>query len=251
MCEHLKRIMRHLSHLLSLAVFSLITISHAAAGISGVELTYKEGEQGVDPYQTRYIATDRYLRIDDLSEDSGYILFDRRQNKIFSVSHFDRSILIIDNNEYERPALSSKLQTTDVELTAAPKIAGHTVYDYQVELVSDDIQELCTRVQYADGLLPEVGRLFHAYQQVNSGNLVKTLGRIPAEYQTPCMLSDQVYNQGEYYLKGIAIMEWHSNGRHRLLENYQQGEFDASLFELPDGYRDFRVGADSAIPITR
>jgi hypothetical protein len=209
------------------------------ADINGYELVYDEKEQGADPYQTRLIVTDRYLRIDDLSDTSGYILFDNKAKKIYSVSDFDKSTYVIEDNVYQRPPVDPNLATEEKLLHDAPKVADTIVHDYQVIYKAADKKNLCTHIQYVPGLLPSVGKMMHAYQQIISGNEVKTLARIPVEYQTPCMLSDQVYNQGDYYIKGLVIMEWHSNGKQRYLENYKPVQVDAGLFELPKGYRQF------------
>jgi hypothetical protein len=102
-----------------------------------------------------------------------------------------------------------------------------------------ELVEQCTSVQYVPGLLPLVGKTMQAWQQLISDNQVRTLARMPAEFQTPCMLNDQVYNRGDYYAKGLVIQEWHSNGKQRQLSDYSKKTFGDDLFVLPDGYRQF------------
>ncbi len=227
--------MRRLSNVL-IALSSAVAPSSVLAA-QGFELIYKEQEEGVDPYLTRMTVSEYHLRIDDLTDASGYIVFDAKARKIYSVSHQDRAILVISENSFKRPVISDKLVTQDKTLDDAPEVAGKKVHDYRVELSTNDGKQLCTSIQYVPGLLPEVGNMLHAYQQLVSGNAVKTLSNTPVEMQTPCILSDQVYNQGEYYTRGLPILEWHSNGRQRYLESYKPVQIDARLFELPKHYR--------------
>jgi len=221
-----------------------------AIATEGYELFYREVENGIDPYISRLSVTQRYLRIDDLSEQqsSGFMLFDAENNTIYSVSHQDKSILVMKPFAYDTPALSDKLVHQDSVLPDAPTIAGKQVHHYRVALEDETISELCTSVQYVPGLLPAVGKILHAWQQVISGNQVKILDRTPEEYRTPCMLSDQVYNRGDYYAKGIVIQEWHSNGKQRVLQDYRKKQFDQSLFELPKDYMHFSLDDTRPLP---
>ncbi len=221
-----------------------VALAHQAlAATEGYELFYREAENGIEPYVSRLSVTNRYLRIDDMSEQpsSGFMLFDAKTGAIYSVSHQDKSILVMKHFDYDAPTLSDKLVKEDHAMKDAPKVAGKQVFSYRVSLQDDAINELCTSVQYVPGLLPEVGKILQAWQQVVSGNQVKILDRTPEEYRTPCMLSDQVYNRGEYYAKGIAIQEWHSNGKQRVLQDFSKKKFDDSLFTLPENYERFTL----------
>ena len=212
------------------------------AAIADIELIYKEEEPGVDAYLSKFSINDRYIRIDDLSDDSGFVIYDDHQRTVFSVSHYDRSVLVIKQDDFEVPEMSTKLVTSDKPLEGAPRIAGKVVNDYRVELKSDNIEEMCTHIQYVPGLLEETGDLLHAYTRTLAGNHAKTLDQVPAEYQTPCMLSDQVYFDGEIYSKGLPVMEWRSNGRKRYLQNYREVKLEDKLFELPADYRRISLG---------
>lgn len=224
----------------TLLLASLFAASLPSWG-AGYELLYKEEEPGVEPYISRIQVTDRYLRIDDLSDDSGYIVYDDEVGKIYSVSHFDKSILVITSAAVESPVLSKKLLTTDRALEDAPRIGGKTVHDYRVELKDESIQEMCTHIQYVPGMLKAAGEMLHAYQSAMVANQVKTLQQTPVEYQTPCMLSDQVYFDGNVYSKGLPIMEWRSNGRKRILQSFDASEIKAEQFVLPEAYRRFSL----------
>ena len=67
----------------------------ANEAINAVKLVYQEQEEGVDPYLVTFTVSSDFVRIDDESDNSGYIVFDIGKNSIYSVSHFDKSILVI------------------------------------------------------------------------------------------------------------------------------------------------------------
>lgn len=229
-------------YILIVLVFTIAPL-YVSAGNPGYELFFKEEEPGIDPYLTRMSVTDKYLRIDDLSESeqSGYMLFDVDAQIIYSVGHANQSVLVIKPYTFEVPKISDKLIVEDVLLKDAPKISGKAVRSYRVELRDKHMSELCTSVQYVPGLLPEIGKVLQHWQRVVSGNQVKTLDHTPLEFQTPCMLSDQVYNTGDYYAKGLVIQEWHSNNKSRLLQDYSRKTFDERFFTVPEDYRQFSL----------
>jgi len=225
----------------NITISILAALLPSLATATGYELIFKEEEPGIEPYISRTMITERYLRIDDLSDDSGYVLYDDDTSTVYSISHHNESILVIERDGFDRPALSDKLKTSDKALTDAPRIAGKQVNDYRVELEDENLQEMCTHIQYVPGLLTEAGRMLHEYQITMAGNHVNSLENVPPEFRTPCMLSDQVYFDGAVYAKGLPIMEWRSNGRKKLLEDFSEKQHDAAMFELPEGYRRFSL----------
>ena len=99
--------------------------------------------------------------------------------------------------------------------------------------------EKCMDIQLAAGLLPTVTAKLKQYQSVVSGQQVKTIETIPDDYKTACYLLDQIYNEGDYYDKGLPLREWHSNNRVRVLKSFDEVVVDSGLFDLPGSYRRF------------
>jgi len=213
----------------------------ANEAINAVKLVYQEQEEGVDPYLVTFTVSGDFLRIDDESDDSGYIVFDISNNRIYSVSHFDKSILVIA--QYPETKLSADFEI-DIEYQAlenAPMISGKQVYNYRVKAIAGDKSDTCMDIQLVPGLLPEVSKTLQSFQQIISGQHVNGLKKTPEEYQTPCYLVDQVYNKGDYYSKGLPIQEWHSNEKRRQLMNFEDAEVDTSIFDIPDQYRQYSL----------
>lgn len=219
----------------------LPAIVNANDDLAAVKLSYQEIEQGTDAYNVIFTVSDRFLRIDDESDDSGYIVYDGKENRVYSISHQDRAILVIP--QYPSSDLKADFDVNiDYEaLEMAPKIAGKTVYNYRVSAVTSVTTETCMDIQLVPGLLPDVAKTLQAFQKLVSGQQLVNLEATPKEFQTPCYLVDQVYNKGNYYSKGLPIQEWHSNERMRQLMNYENVKVDSSIFEIPAEYRQFSL----------
>ena len=96
-------------------------------------------------------------------------------------------------------------------------------------------------IKLAEGLLPEVSNVFASYQKVLAGQQSRLLEATPKEYQTSCFLYDQVFNEGEYYHKGLPIQEWHSNGKTRLLVSYRKVKVDPVIFKSEEAYKKYSL----------
>jgi len=220
---------------------SLSTPAGANESKNAVKLVYQEQEEGVDPYVVTFTVSSDYLRIDDDSDNSGYIVFDIKQKRIYSVSHFDKSILVIAQypETKHKPDFDIDIEYKPIE--SAPMIAGKRVYNYRVKAIAGDKSETCMDIQLVPGLLPEVSKSLQSFQKIISAQQVNSLEKTLDEYQTPCYLVDQVYNKGDYYSKGLPVQEWHSNEKRRQLMNFEDAEVDAAIFEIPQEYRQFSL----------
>ena len=213
---------------------------YADEKVSAYELLYDEQETGTDVYAVRFTVTDRYIRIDDLSDNSGYILYDDKESKIYSVSHYDESVFVIPAYKYKKPDMQDKVEEVYQPLTNAPKISGKTVYNYRVNSVSDS-KDVCVDIQLVPDLLPEVTKILRKYQKVVTGQQARSLKNTPEEYQTTCFIYNQVFNDGEYYEKGLPIQELHSNGKKRILTSYKKIDVSSKLFERSENYREYSL----------
>lgn len=219
------------------------TAENAGSKTSVTRLVYEEIESGTDRYENHYLFTPRYLRIHDPQDGSGFILFDRNDSKIYSVSHDDRSILVIPRYPQQELKQEYRHDVSIDKLDDAPRIDNRPVYTYRVSASPSGGGEaqLCADIQLVLGLLPVVTDMLHLYMQVISSQQQMNLEKTPAELRTPCFLQDQIFNTGEYYRKGLPVREWHSNGKQRLLVDFGQLDVESSLFVLPPDYRRFSI----------
>jgi len=213
--------------------------------INVYQLQYQETEPGIDAYKVRMLVSKRYIRIDTLGDNSGYIIFDGKKNIIYSLSHFDRRILVINpkNGSKNKPADNLNIHPVIeyMPLVNAPKVAGKTIYNYRVFSGKNKNRQTCMTIQLVKGLLPAVTRILKKYQQLISAQQVVMLKNTIKSVQTPCYLIDQIFNAGLYYDKGLPIQEWHSNQQTKILLGYKQLNVDAKLFDLPASYSRFSI----------
>ena len=214
---------------------------HATEMVDAVELVYKEIEHNTEPYTVKYKVTRDYIRIDDESDSSGYIVFDIKGNTIYSVSHYDRSILVVPEYPHEPYTPDFEVQVEYKALDKAPTIQDKKVYNYRVDAVTTVTTETCMDIQLVPGLLPEIAKTLQDFQKIVSSQQVIGLQRTPEEFRTPCYLIGQIYNKGDYYSKGLPVQEWHSNERQRQLINFERTEVDPSIFEIPPDYRQYSL----------
>ena len=231
---------------------SVISVVLAAEGITSskklqqaYELQYVEREPGVDDYEVSMLVTDRYIRIDEVGESSGFIIYDDKKKSIYSVSHNDQSILVINEYEFADTDSPVKYEVEYLQLADAPKVAGFNIFNYRVFTGKEDKEETCMEIQLVENLLPEVSRLLKNYQTVISGQQVKMSDNKVSDMQTACFFIDQIYNKGQYYDKGFPIQEWHSNERSKILSSYKKVEVNSNKFIIPEDYKQFSIDANS------
>lgn len=209
------------------------------------ELQYVEREPGVDDYNVTMLVSDRYIRLDEDGESSGFIIYDDEKNTIFSVSHHDKSILVIKEFDFSETDMPAEVEVEYLQLADAPKVSGKNIFNYRVFTKQKDTEETCMEIQLVENLLPDVARIMKNYQMVISGQQVKMTDNKLTDMQTACFFADQIYNMGIYYDKGFPIQEWHSNERSRILSSYKKTDVDPDIFLIPDGYNQFSIDKSS------
>ena len=212
-----------------------------ASHVEVYQLSYIEREPGVDDYEVNMLVSERFIRVDEVGEESGFIIYDDKLKKIFSVSHFDKSVLVINQHVFSEDDSPVKHEVEYLELADAPSVSGRAIYNYRVFTGSKENEETCAELQIVEGLLPEVSSMLRNYQKVVSGQQVKMTNNIVDDIQTPCFYVDQIYNTGAYYDKGLPIQEWHSNERSKMLTTYKKVKVDPARFSYPEDYRKFSV----------
>ncbi len=204
---------------------------------------YEEQETGTSAELMRYVISKNFIRIDNGSPEDNFLLYDHEKHTIYSANHDDRTVMVIQEVPWTTPEFSFKHEVKNKILKDAPLISGKHVVSYQV--FADN--KLCADIQLLPDSFNDEMKLFRDYQISLSGQLVASLHNTPEEYQTPCFLKHQVFNQGDYYSKGLPIQEWHSRGYMRRLKNYTHEKVSDELFTLPPGYEQYSpIGVGAA-----
>jgi len=199
----------------------------------------------VDDYEVTMLVSGRYIRVDEQDEASGYIVYDDRDKVIYSVSHFDKSVLVIKEYGFSEKDSPVKSVVEYLQLDDAPTVSGGDIYNYRVYVDNGkgnaDSEDTCTEIQLVEKILPDVRKMLRNYQKVVSGQQVKMVDNKITDMQNACYYADQIYNTGAYYEKGMPIQEWHSNEHSKILTSYKKVTVAMDKFSIPEQYRQFSV----------
>ena len=219
-------------------------VEPAAGQVTVTILDFTEVEQGTEPYKTRMLVGERYLRVDEGDGSEGYVLFDRQKKRIFSVVKENESIMVVDPSDPLQPMPDDLTIRADKQvLDDMPSISGVQPSYYQ--FYANDT--LCYHLVAADGLLPGVTSILMDYQSVLAAQQQQSLQYTPQELQTPCFLANFIYAPTLYITKGFPIEQWDIAGYRRSLEEIRENvSVDEALFSLPDEYQYFSIGGGNS-----
>ncbi len=203
---------------------------------------YSEQEPGIEPYPMRYIVTPEYIRSDEGQAGNDFLLFDRRQRKIYSVTAETRTVLEVDGNGQspEKPDDLSIAVGEQVD-QKAPLIGGKSPREVKLAAGGQD----CHSAMVVAGFLEPVRAAFQEYSQALAVQQLRTLDRTPAALQTPCFLARYLY-AGDFALaKGMVLADWNNRGERRQLTRYETDVPVADgLFVVPADFRRISAAAD-------
>ena len=208
---------------------------------SGVTLlNFVEQERGVEPYPTRLIVTENYLRFDDGESSADFVLLDRNKDVIYSVNSEEQTVMAVHKKQLEiKPPFELELTHEQLDdLQGAPDIEGiqprHIVFSAN--------NEQCYEVIAVQGLLPDVVSAMQEFTDLLASDSKVTFNTLPADLQKPCDISMNTFAAGRHLAFGFPIQEWSANGSGRALVDYQLDyEPDESMFILPADYNHFTV----------
>jgi len=228
--------------LLLLALFMLASNAVRAADTTATVVWFEEQEPGIDPYPVRYIVTPGYMRSDDGLDDGDFLLFDRRQRRIYSVARDTRTVLAIDGNgEPPKAPQTPAWHVRERADAKAPTIAG--IAPLEVALVAGD--EVCHTALVAPGFLEPVRAALQEFSQSLAVQQLRTLGHTPPEMQTPCFLSRYLYATDFHVARGMPLADWNADGKRREMTRYRSDmSVDEKLFVVPDDYALIPAAAD-------
>jgi hypothetical protein len=211
-----------------------------AAELDATVLWFEEQEAGTDVYPVRMLVTGAFLRIDDGTDGSDFVLMDRGTRIIYSVSHEEQTTMEIVYQAATAKLPDSLKLTEDVQTDEqAPAIAGKT--PRHVRLLANGTS--CYEAVIVPDLLKEETAVLVQYERTLGDRQLNTLQQVPADIQTPCYLARYAYAPARHYLLGFPIQEWDGAGYRRALVNYSEaGRVAASLFEVPAAYQRYRIG---------
>ncbi|NNF95747.1 MAG: hypothetical protein HKM94_02320, partial [Halobacteria archaeon] len=203
-------------------------------------LNFVEHERGMEPYPTRLIVTEKFLRFDDGEGSADFVLLDRGKDVIYSINSSEQTVMAIHKKQLDiQPPFELKLTHKQLnDLKEAPEIEGIQPQHYKFSANG----EKCYQVIAVQGLMPDVVTALQEFTDLLASDSKVTFSTLPADLHKPCDISMNTFAAGRHLAFGFPIQEWSANGSGRALVDYQLNYQPAEgLFALPADYRHFTV----------
>lgn len=219
-----------------LFAFFLMTalVARAEATTPAAVLYFVEHEQGADPYRTRMIVTTKFVRMDDGVNSQDFLLFDRNDGTIYSVSSGDRQILEMRLRPVDIKPVEKFTHRVVTDNASFPSIGGYKVVHY--ELLTNN--QRCYDLYAADGLLPDVVEALRQYRIALAGQQALSVPVTPSEKQSPCDLANNVFLPVRQLEHGFPVRLVDMAGKLSKLVDYKTDfHAAATMFRLPPDYK--------------
>jgi len=206
---------------------------------NSIFLLYKVEEPNTDPYESRIIITDEYIRLDDNSDGNDFVLVDRAKKIVYSVSDENDAILVVKHKPVTiKPPTELKFDTERTPDKDSPTIAGHGLVHYIFKVNG----KACQDAMIAEGLLIKATNAISEYRQILAGQHAKTLNATPADLQNECDMAIHIFEPDQYLQFGLPIHERDHSGYQRSLLDYEDDfEPNPTLFVLPKEYKQYSI----------
>jgi hypothetical protein len=206
--------------------------------VKAIRLVYQEQEPGVEPYRTEVLITDDYMRIKDESDYNSFVLFDRKNAVVYSVSAENDTILVLNPKrnlivDYDKHLVEKMVPDPD-----APTISGKKGQEYTYSLDND---ECIGSVVVAD-FLNDAADAYREYLLFLADQHKQNAETVPLESQAPCDVAINITEPLRHMGHGFPILEWNYTGYRRALVDYQLDyDVDPVVFELPKDMERFSL----------
>lgn len=207
--------------------------------LAPIFLLYKVEEPGVDPYESRIIVTDKYIRLDDNDDSNEFVLVDREKKIVYSVSNENDSILVIKTQPVTmKPPVELLPETERTPDKNSPKIDGHELVHYVFKING----EACQDAMIAEGLMKGASDAIAEYRRILAGQHAKTFNITPADLRNTCDMAMNIFMPDRYLQFGLPVHERDHTGYQRSLIDFDDDyEPKASLFVLPEDLKQFSI----------
>lgn len=205
-------------------------------------LMFQEQEPGLDAYPTRILVNDEYVRLDDGGDGSDYVLLDREMQTVYSVSHVNRTVLVVHSKPVSgEPPMAITMDAQRSEHPDAPEIEGKRPVQYSL-LVN---QETCSQVMVVPDFLEQGAEGLREFRRALAGQHAENLPKTPVDMLDPCFVAYHVYAPVRHLQYGFPVQQWDRDGNSRALMSYEHDfEVDPVLFTVPEQYR--RMGVSGS-----
>lgn len=202
-------------------------------------LLYNVIEPGVDPYQSRVIVTDDFIRLDENNDGNDFVLVDRKKQIVYSVSNDNDAILVVNRQPVDMPAsMDFKLSVDKKQDASAPQIDGKDVVHYVFKVNG----EACNDAMIAEGLLMNTTQALSEYRHILAGQHASTLKTVPADVRNACDMASHIFYPDRHLQYGLPVQESDYSGYKRSLADFDDDwTANPKLFVLPAEFGRFSI----------
>lgn len=213
-------------------IFLLSCAALTARADSMTEVSFMDQRSDSGGSVTRYLLTDRYLRMDYGQERDDYVLFDRQEKRVYNVTHDQRTIMLIEPGSVSIP----KPDKWKVKEDLLQEVPGKRSFDLEVNEIK------CSRITAAKNFLPDFVDALGDFNELMAATQAATYLATPPELRHPCELARYVLEPRRWLSSGFPLYEANMDGSIRRLLDYKAGmPIRSSLFILPEAYRTIRL----------
>lgn len=228
--------------------FGLCSLSSAWAGADAVklrlsdslanlmtEIRFEDREPDEPTYLSRILVLGERMRIDFGQDDQGFILFDRKANRVWHVSPSDRRLTGVAPGSVENVwpqdwVLSQESMPSETGVLSQVRLNG----------------ALCVEFKAVPLLEKEAG-LLRDYRRLLAANRALSWQKTPEDSREPCWLAIDVQQAGIEYAQGLPLAVRYWDARSRVLQGYDKRLARPGLFELPAGTLTVVIGAEGQV----
>ncbi len=207
---------------------------------AGTLLIYMEQNSGVENFTTRLFVNKEYLHISDSNAPADFIVFNRAEQTVYSVTNDEQTILVIRKKEI---AIESPIELDYQEESqvsgAIPKVDGKQATHYKYFAKGEHCYDA---VVLPNSFVPDALEAIREYRMVLAGEHATTIGRTPKDLLDACDLSVNVFHATKHMDHGLPVREWGRNGYQRFLKGYRlEIEPPEGLFDLPKDFKQYSI----------
>jgi hypothetical protein len=197
-------------------------------------LSFSESSPDGDTYPVRMLVSEGFLRIEDGDARDGFIVFDRAKKIVYSVSHTDKTTLVLSAQQVLLDAPKAFVHKVERDGEKLPNVGGRAVTHYR--LLTN--RERCFDVYAADGLLPEALAALREYHRTLAGEQAAMQALVPAGFQSACDLAEYVFLPARHLEFGFPVRQISRAGVVRQLLDFKTGvPVEKGLFDVPAEYK--------------
>ena len=200
---------------------------------------FAEQETDVEPYKTRIIVNQDFMRMDEGEDSNDFVLLDRKARIIYSANRDNNTVMTVASSkvDIESPMQLSISNDKVLSDEKIPTIDGKTPEHYAFSVNG----KVCYEAMLVKGMLPDMVKAMQSFADILAGDSAVTIDVVPADMRNGCDMAGSTFAPSRHLEFGFPVQEWKQGYSRTLLEYKEDYKIDPKLFELPKDFFQFSV----------